>query len=264
MTDFYNRRWEITLNDETFIEATDGQQFKMDFTIIIDFGGFVSYADIAIYNLSQDTISKVLKKGVKIGFKAGYVDTIDFIFKGTINNVLKERVGPDVITRIVARGGSQPQTALINTTMGVNTTVVDAIRNCASVMGYPLVINPDDFANASPFAKGYILSGDPRVKMDELADAFGFSYVVENDRLVVVADGKFRQGSPLVVDQFNGMEGIPEITEQGCNVSLRLSPKIKIGGRIDIQSELRTFNFSNLYFKIYQRMREKGFIEYSG
>ena len=45
------------------------------------------------------------------------------------------------------------------------------------------------------------------------------------------------------------MEGIPEITEQGCDVSLRLSPKVKIGGRIDIQSELRTFNFSNLYFQ---------------
>ena len=71
MTDFYNRRWEITLDDQVFIEATDGQQFKMDFTVIIDFGGFISYADIAIYNLSQDTKTKVLKKGAKIGLKAG-------------------------------------------------------------------------------------------------------------------------------------------------------------------------------------------------
>lgn len=258
MADFYNRRWELLINDDIFIEATDGQQFKVVFNVIIDFGGYVSYADIAIYNLAQDTIAKAFKRGASVGLRAGYVDTIDFIFKGRITNILKERIGPDVITRIIARGGSQPNDKTINSTLGVNTTVVDAIRQCASSMGYPLVIEPSDFAGASPFALGYTLTGDPRVHMDKLAEMFKFSYVLENDRIIVVADGKFRKGAPLVIDQFNGMEGIPEITENGADVTLRLSPKVRIGGRIDIQSELRTFNFSNLYYQNIPESAGKG------
>lgn len=258
MTDFYDRRWELLINDDVFIEATDGQQFKVVFNVIIDFGGYVSYADIAIYNLAQDTIAKAFKRGSSVGLRAGYVDTIDFIFKGRITNILKERIGPDVITRIIARGGSQPNDKTINSTLGKNATVVDAIRQCVASMGYPLVIEPSDFATAQPFARGYTLTGDPRVHMDKLAETFSFSYVLENDRIIVVADGKFRKGSPLVIDQFNGMEGIPEITENGADVTLRLSPKVRIGGRIDIQSNLVTFNFSNLYYQNIPESAGKG------
>lgn len=258
MANFYDRRWELLINDDTFIEATDGQQFKMVANIIVDFGGYVSYADIAIYNLSQDTISKAFKRGASVGLRAGYVDTIDFIFKGRITNILKERMGPNTITRILARGGSQPNNKIITTTLGKNSTVVDAIRKCSEAMGYPLVINPADFASATPFARGYQLTGDPRVHMDKLAEMFKFSYVLENDRIIVVGDGKFRDGAPLVVDQFNGMEGIPEITENGADVTLRLSPKVRIGGRIDIQSALVTFNFSNLYYQDIPESAGKG------
>ena len=38
-------------------------------------------------------------------------------------------------------------------------------------------------------------------------------------------------------------------TENGVDVSMRLLPKIKIGQRVDIQSKLSTFNFSNMYFQ---------------
>ena len=249
MSGFYNRVWEISLNGKPFIEQTTGQQFKITFDIINDFGAANSYADIAIYNLSQDTIAKVLKRDVIVTFRAGYEDSIDVIFEGGISNILKERVGPDVITRIIAQGTDARKATMVNTTLGVNTTVIDAIKLCADATGHPLVIDQDDFKDASPFAKGYILSGDPYEKLDELSRSFKFDYNVENGKLIIVGKGRFRKGTPIVIDQFSGMEGIPEITEAGCDVKVRLSPRIKIGRRIDIQSELRTFNFSNLYFQ---------------
>lgn len=249
MSDYNNRRWSINLNGEPFIVATGGRQFKCVFEILYDFGGFTSYADVAIYNLSADTANKALKAGTPISFRAGYEESIDNIFAGTIKNVLRERRGPDTITRLICRGGKLTEDqAQINQTLGKNARVTDIIKACIKAMGYPAVIDDDQFSDVDPYASGYTLAGDPRVYLDNLASAHGFSYVIENERVIVVRNGSFRQGDVHVISQFTGMEGIPEITELGVDVTVRLNPKIRIGGRARIESTLATFNFSNLYF----------------
>jgi hypothetical protein len=244
-----NRQFEVLLNDETFIAPVNGRQFRVVFDILIDFGGATTYADIAIYNLSIDTANKAFKKGTILGLRAGYEETIDFIFRGAIQNVFKERSGPDTITRIIARGGSQPKTATVNQTLGKDARLVDIIRACVSAMGYPIVIRDEDFADVPPFPRGQVLTGDPRVYLDNLSVSHKFKYMIENERVIVVADNSYRRGTPYLVSQFSGMEGIPEITENGCDVSVRLSPKLRIGGQIDVQTDLATFNFSNIYFQ---------------
>lgn len=249
MSRFYGRLYGVELDGETFIEPTNGQQFRIVFNVLIDFGGSISYADVAIYNLSESTALKAFKKGVELGVRAGYKDTIDYLFKGRITNILRERNGPDTITRILARGGSQPRTQFVNIAIGKNAKVTDIIRECATATGYTLVMNESDFAQVDPYPRGYTLTGDPFAQLDTLAQRHNFRYTVDNERLIVVADGSFREGAPIVVNQLNGMEGIPEITENGVNVSMRLLPKLKIGQRVDIQSKLSTFNFSNMYFQ---------------
>lgn len=249
MSRFYGRLWGVELDGEPFIDPTSGHQFRVVFNILIDFGGSNSYADVAIYNLSESTALKAFKKGSELGFRAGYEDTIDYLFKGRIVNILRERVGPDTITRIIAFGGSQPRTQFVNASLGKNVKVTELIRTCATATGYTLVMKDDDFAQVGPYPLGYTLTGDPFVQLDTLAQRHNFKYTVENERLVVVAGGSFREGAPVVVNQFNGMEGIPQITENGVDVSMRLLPKIKIGQRVDIQSKLASFNFSNMYFQ---------------
>jgi hypothetical protein len=249
MSSFYSRVWELTINDKPFIAATEERQFRIVFDVLIDFGGSISYADIAIYNLSIETANIAFKKGAFVGLRAGYVDNIDSIFKGRIVNIFYERSGPDTITRIVARGGTQPDTQSVNTTLGAGVKLPDIIRELAKAIGYPLVIDENDFANIPPYIRGKVLYGDPRVYLDQLAETHKFTYTIDNDRIIVVGNGSFRKGSPVIISEFTGMEGIPEITEVGADVIVRLTPSIRIGGRIDIQSKFRTFNFSNVYFQ---------------
>lgn len=249
MSRFYSRVWELLIDDKVFIAATEGRQFRVTFDVLIDFGGSISYSSIAIYNLSSETASKAFKSGSTVGLRAGYSDTVDFIFKGRITNIFYERNGPDTITRLVARGGSQPATQSVNKTLGAGVSLVDIIKELATSMGYPLVIQEGDFVNVPPYIRGEVLYGDARTYLDKLAATHKFTYLIDNDRLVVVGDGSFRQGSPTVISESTGMEGIPEITENGADVTVRLTPKIKIGSRVDIQSKLRTFNFSNVYFQ---------------
>lgn len=249
MTQFYSRVWELLIDDTTFIASTEGRQFRVTFNVLIDFGGSISYADINIYNLSENTSSKAFKEGSNVSLKAGYPETIDFIFKGRITNILYERQGSDTITRLIARGGSQPETQSVNETLGEGVRLVEIIRSLSNAMGYPLTISESDFENVPPYIRGKVLYGDPRQYLDELAKTHGFNYIIENERMIVVANTSFRNGVPFIVSEETGMEGIPEITETGADVTLRLTPKIKIGGRIDIQSRFKTFNFSNLYFQ---------------
>lgn len=259
MSSYTDRRWEVVIDDEQFIAPVSGRQFKIVFEILHDFGGFTSYCDLSIYNLSTDTANNAFKRGGKVAFRAGYSDSIDSIFIGTIKNVLRERRGPDTITRLICRGGKlTDEQTQIGETLGSGAKVTDVIRACITALGYPAVMDDAQFEDVAAYPRGYVLNGDPRVYLDKLATTHGFSYVIESERVVVVRDGSYRQGDVHIVSQFTGMEGIPEITEVGADVIIRMNPRIRIGGRFRIESELSTFNFSNLYFQDIPESAGKG------
>ena len=263
MSELFGRRWSIDINGKPFIEQTDGRQFKMQFTILIDFGGSNNYADLSFFNISSGSF----KEGDRITFKAGYIETVDTVFIGTIQNVLKERQEASTITRLVCR--SQRVTTFINKSYGAGVDAVTLIKACVNAMDYPAVIDESQFANIPVYTGGFALQGDPRVLLDRLARTHGFTHTVENGRRVIVRNGFKRNTAPFVISQFTGMEGIPQITEVGADVTMRLSPKLRIGGTIDIRSELSTFDFSNLYFQNIPDSAGKGIyriqkIEHSG
>lgn len=249
MSSYTKRQFELFINESVLIAATNGRQFKCVFEIIHDFGGSTSYADIAIYNLKASTANKANLKGKSVSFRAGYEDSIDNIFVGTVKNVLYERQGPSTITRLICIGGKlvNDQTQ-INETPGKDVKVTELIRKCVKSIGYPIVMDDTQFDDVDPYVYGYQLSGDPKKYLEKLSKAHNFNYVLENNRMVVLRDGHARQGETHIVSQFTGMEGIPEITEVGVDVTMRLNPKIRIGGKFRIESKLATFNFSNLYF----------------
>ena len=250
MSSFNNRRWGIDIDGEPFIVPTGGRQFKCTFEVLHDFGGYTSYADIKVMNLTQATANKAFQRGKSIVLKAGYSDSIDIIFSGVIRNVIRGRSGPTTSIQLICRGGKlTDEQSIVNVPAANGQRVTDLIRSCGAALGYPITIDESQFEDVDPYINGYSLQGDPRVYLDKLAAAHEFSYIIENDKLVVVRNGSYRQGDVHIISQFTGMEGIPEITEVGADVTTRLNPKIRIGGRFRIESDLATFNFSNLYFR---------------
>lgn len=245
------RLFEIRINDEVFIERTEGRQFRVMFNVLHDFGSTNSYADLTITNLRKATANKVLKKGDRVEIIAGYRSNTDVIFRGVINHVIREKPSPtETGTRIIARSGKlATDRGFVNKSFGSGVTVVDLIKACAESLGLPLVINEPDFSDVPPYAGGYTLVGDPVTYLDALANAHGFKYLIENNRLIVVGNTSYRQGRVYLISQSTGMEGVPEITEVGANVTVRLDPRIKVGSRFKIESEFKSLNFSNLYFQ---------------
>jgi hypothetical protein len=252
MPDYYNRQFELFISDRDvpFIAATSERQFKITFSILLDFGGFNTYADIAVYNLSRDTEGQVFKKGEYVGFRAGYVDTIDYIFKGEIVNIIREKQGGDTVTRLICKGGALSQEkSTINKSFESGVTVPELCRACAEALGFPIIINEDDFPGSSPYLSGYHLTGDPKVKLNQLAKSHDFQWLIESEKIIIVGKASFRKGSVVTVSASTGMVGVPEITEIGADVTVRINPTLRIGGRFEIKSEFAQVNYSNVYFQ---------------
>lgn len=252
MPDFYRRQFEIYVKDKNvpFIRATNDRQFKMTFSVLIDFGGFNSYADIAIYNLSKDTELEISSKGDYIGLRAGYENSIDYIFKGEIVNIIKEKNGSNRITRLICKSGAVSQElSTINKSFEKNVTLRELCQACADAMDYPILFKDSDFPGSSPYLSGYHLYGDPKKLLNKLAKAHGFDWIIESDKIVIVAKGSSRGGLPIIISSSTGMIDSPELTEIGADVKVKLNPALKIGGEFKIQADFGKVNFSNVYFQ---------------
>jgi hypothetical protein len=250
MSEYYNRRFSLELDEKELIAESSGRQFRITFNVLIDFGGYNSYADISIYGLSRDTEAKAFKRGQRVALRCGYENSVDFIFQGDLVNIFREKRGADKITRLICRSGAVDRTEKsINRTLGEGSVLPDIIKACADALGLPLVINNEDFTSVPPYAGGKVLFGSPDTILKELSKTHGFEYTVENGKIVVVGKGAFRNGGIHQISQFTGMVGAPEITEVGADVTIRMNPKIKIGGRFQITSEFKTFNFSDIRFQ---------------
>jgi hypothetical protein len=240
------RRWELIIDNTVVISETSETQFRVQFDVTIDAEGHISYCDLTVSNLKKETINRFFKKNATIGLRAGYEESIDFIFKGRIRNVFRDRDGATVNTRIIARGGDLDRVS-INESLGENVTLAKIIQRIADRMGYPLIITKSDFKETYP--SGYAMTGSAEHYLSELSESHNFHWTIENDRLVVFSDSSERKSNVLTIDIYNGLEGIPELTEVGVDFSVRLMPKLKIGSRVKIESEFKTFNYSNIYFQ---------------
>ena len=132
--------------------------------------------------------------------------------------------------------------------MELGSALPEILSALGESIGYPLVINNEEFESVT-YGSGYSMNGSPIYYLKKLAKAHNFNWVIENDRLVIVGADSYRDGTIHQISQFTGMVGAPEITETGADVEIKLNPKIKIGGRFQITSEFKTFNFNNIYYQ---------------
>lgn len=246
------RVWSIDINGQPFIGEQSGRrQFRCAFDVTVSPGNALSFADIRLYNLDKG--STVAQRS-SIVLRAGYTDSVDSIFIGYVTNVLREREpgSPEIITRLICRNG-QPATdrASAQISFGQNARVEEVLRALARAWPVPIDIDNAQFADDPVFTSGYVVDGDIVSALSDLAYAYKFDWVLEGGRLVITKPELPRSASPIRVDQFSGMIGIPEVTRGpdgiGVFVATQLNPFARINSVIDVESEFATFNTGNLF-----------------
>lgn len=247
---YYDRRWELLVDEKVLIAQTDKGSLRCKFDITHEFGGVISYSVIKIYNLSHDTIAANFKRDTVITLRAGYIDNIDIISKGVIVNTFQSIEGLDTVTNLICTSGHKQKKDYkpINTVIPKDSTVIDMLQACAQHMELTLDVNKSDFSEEPKTKAATTLSGDVIAQIRELSKSYKFDFNVEFDSIQVLKIGS-TDDEVVVVSQETGMEDIPEFSDTGYNVRSRLNPKLKIGKKIQIKSERKTFSFGAMHFR---------------
>src|SRR5690625_2303 len=245
----YLRKWSMMINGQPIIDSRDGHQFRVVFEIDVFPSNSQSFADMQIYNLAKTT---TIDRGSDLIFSAGYDDKFDIIFSGTVTNVFRERIGPDIFTRVLCRSAGTPlNRGLMKSPYGAGASVVDALKDVARAWPLRLEIDPTQFTEADTFPSGWTAQGDPKQVLDDLKSMFKFDAIEERGTLVVTRIDKERSTNVFDINQHTGMVGYPEVNRGpqgiGVLVTTRINPFIRVTSRINVESEFSTYNTGNVY-----------------
>lgn len=251
MARLYKRRFELRVGDAgEYLTVRDGDvNLRVTYSIEHRYNGHQSLAEIGIYNLSRTSEQKIFDQYRAVTLQAGYREQFGPIFVGQIINVQRGREYTDRVTKLFCRaGGQQLATTTVNRTFAKNTPLLDVISYCAGSLGLPVEFIGEwgDLGNA---IGGYILSGDAKSALKGLADAYRFSWNIEDEVVLLIRGEGARERDVVVFRSDTGMIGSPEMTEIGVEVETALNPIVKIGQRIRIDSPAPQFTFSGVYWR---------------
>ena len=222
---------ELQLSSGLFITSDD---LDIEFTVENDTDNKAGQAEIAIYNLSASSKSKI-KKGEIIQLKAGYRDDYGIIFYGTIDKKWDEREGADVKTVIQASDSTKQlwQSGYVVKKYPKGTPVANIVRDMFSMAGVPVgkiedpgvVLQKDMIFKGSPkrivetclnIINGNIAKGwgnvPPDVALQRLNQDGWTAYVKNNMGYLVKKS--FKDVEVIVLSSETGlMEVIPEESE---------------------------------------------------
>lgn len=249
----YDRRWSVDIDNKPFIEPlTDpkARPLQCSFKLEKEFGGVISYLELELYNLSNDSVAKLSPEST-LSFSAGYKEQFGEIFGGTIVNVKPQRRGLDTITTVLCTAGgiSRKKRPIVAEGFGVGTHVKEMIKACVSSMQYALVIDEDQFDASEKSQSSATLMGDPITILNKLSLEYDFLWAIEGQSVVVIKKGKTRKGDAVNISRTTGMVGVPMFDDVGYEVAVRINPKIRIGSKIKINSEFKNFQMGAQHFK---------------
>lgn len=258
MAELYGYRYALQIGDEAeYLNIqlrdqayNDGNGLRISFLVQHEFGGFVSYAEISVYNLKTETEEKIFEKFRSVTLQAGWPELFGTIFKGQIINY--ERLpATDTGTRglrLFCRSTAEALTFnYVNQTFSASTEIIEIIRTVAAALGNPVVFS-GDFSNIPKRSRGSVLKGAPKKLMDRMAEWFGFTWTIENSITKILRNGAQAEGDMYVFTPQTGMIGSPVIGDGEVSVRVALNPAVQLGRSVQIKSTAPEFAFSGAYY----------------
>lgn len=238
---------DIQLRDDSY---NSGHALRVTFLVQHEIGGYISYAEISVYNLTAENEDAIFSKYRTVTLQAGFKELFGTVFKGELVNVQRIPGGATGTRGIKLFCRSSAQAASYNTvnqSFGASTDPVDIIRACAQAIGNPIIFS-GDFSDIPRRARGTVLQGNPITILDSLAKSFGFAWSVENGITKIIRNGHTVEGEVFLFSSRTGMIGSPVVTDTEVSVRVALNPVVQLGRQIKIESVAPEFSFSGAYF----------------
>lgn len=226
------------------------RQFRVTFNTTMNYTEGLAFMDLAIYNLSDKT---QIRTGSLVRLSAGYEDEFDAIFEGVATSIVKEREGANIVTRLLCMGHAANVRHKISRSYGQNTKLTTVLKDIAKDWGLTLRLDENQFDSKDVFIRGYVLNGDIPSIMNSLSEQFNFKWAENNNLLIIDRFERPSNRTPREISLKTGMIGVPEMSSDntgfGVDVTVRLSPKIRLSDYIELSNEYATYNTGNMYVK---------------
>lgn len=274
MTDKYQfgRDYTLYIGKPGSDEALVIKDLQVTFNVeqVIDTKLEVSKATIKIYNLSEDSYSKLQIPQNFVRLLAGYKGSgMAEVLLGNTTDVKTEREGQDIVTTIfVGEAYSILHNTKVTSVFPPGSTIKDVIEGIAKKAGLNLGTLKGKGIK-TPLLFGYPTSGTFKSQMDEICSAYKLVYCVKGNELSVSDEGEPLQDNEaeaFVFDSTSGLLGFPSYREfnygtikveslstdqkikkktealkkQGIQFEALLNPRVKPGSLVKVLSEAGT------------------------
>jgi hypothetical protein len=201
---------------EVTVGPKGGQGFMIDglkiaFTIEKTDAPDPNTSKIQIYNLSEDTSSKVTVAGNHITLKAGYQDeAVGTIFFGDVLKGIRCRDGNDFVTELEVMDG---RTAVMSGQVSVSyskdvsvSTVVEAFLNA---IGLPFK-GQENIPSGEKYSHGYCFIGMAGDGLRDVLNKYGLMYTIQNEMIYILKPGEAADKTGLKLTSETGLISTPQ------------------------------------------------------
>lgn len=234
-----------------FTRSTKIEDLRVKFDILKTLSQDANKATITIVNAAAGTRAEFATLPAHVTLDAGYENDLHTIYKGDLISGDSHRARTEWLTELQAGTGANAiKHARVRLSIKKGASTLDQLKSTAATMGLKI---PTSASGAKEFqstlANGGTVQGPSMRAMQRLVRPHGFSASIQDDQLVILADGT-RSIQSVVVSQETGMIGTPELgtpDKKGgvptLKVKMLLSAGLSPGGVIVLKAERVSGNF---------------------
>lgn len=235
----YLRKSQLLVTNDS--EVMDLSNLRVQFSIKAADVESPTNAWFRIYNLSEDSISRIRREYDKVVFEAGYGTNVGTIFSGTIKQFRIGRVDGTTtyFDLLAADGDIAYNNAIINRTLAAGSTIGDRVAAIVGSMkekgiqGQEVLL-PD---TGGVLPRGKVLFGMSRLHMRTEAETAGATWSINNGIVRIIPRKGYAPGQVVVLNGQTGLIGRPEQTVDGIRARCLINPNIRVGSRVQIDNE---------------------------
>lgn len=220
--------------------ASDLSQLRFTFEVFNSDLETPNTAVIRVYNLSPQTVTKVITEYTSVVLQAGYQNApFGIIFQGDIKLFRQgKESNVDSYLEIQAADWDQGYNfGLVNRTIQKLSSPPQRLSAAVAALGAQT--DPQAAANISLggiLPRGKVMFGMARASMRELANSANARWSIQRGFVTCIQDDTYLPGSVFDLNSLTGLVGIPEVTNNGITATCLLNPLIRIGSLIHINN----------------------------
>jgi hypothetical protein len=234
----YIRKCDLIVSNETG-DALNLAGLTINFAIKKTDGQTPNTAAIRVYNLNEDTQSRIKKEFTRVTLQAGYESNYGVIFDGNVKQFTdgRENVVDHFLDIQAADGDESYNFAVVNATLAAGAKQRDQIEAAAKTMrqlGGTELGYVGDETDGEALPRGKVMYGMARDYIRNSAQSSASSWSIQNGKIQVVPLTGILPGQAVVLNSQSGLIGAPEQTNDGIKFRCLINPQLVIGGMAQI------------------------------